>query len=97
MLAIITQLVASGILSIKRAAVGATFDPKHFFKALVTSSYFLLRKSAQNPSIHTVKLIKVNLKKNFVNISINNICTTIRVVKWVQQRGSPCSEEAKER
>ncbi len=49
MLAIITQLVASGILSIKRAAVGATFDPQISIQALVTSSFFLLRKSAQNP------------------------------------------------
>ncbi len=49
MLAIITQLVASGILSIKRAAQGATFDPEISIQALVTSSYFLLRESAQNP------------------------------------------------
>ncbi len=53
MLAIITQLVASGILSIKRAAQGATFDPESSIQALVTSSYFLLRESAQNPFIHT--------------------------------------------
>ncbi len=37
MLAIITQLVASGILSIKRAAVGATFDPKIFIQAYMQS------------------------------------------------------------
>ncbi len=37
------------VLSIKRAAVGATFDPKISIQALVTSSFFLLRKSAQNP------------------------------------------------
>ncbi len=43
-------------MSIIIAAQDATFDPEIF---LVTSSYFLLRKSAQNPFIHTV-----NTKKN---------------------------------
>ncbi len=53
MLAIITGLVASGILSIKIAAQGATFDPEISIQALVTSSYFLLRESAQKLFIHT--------------------------------------------
>ncbi len=43
--AIITQLVASGILSIKRAAVGATFDPKITVQ-LSNKLFFFLRKSA---------------------------------------------------
>ena len=47
------------VLSIKRAAQDATFDPENFIQALVTSCFFLLRKSAQNPFIHTV-----NTKKN---------------------------------
>ncbi len=64
MLAIITQLlVASGILSIKIAAQGATFDPKIFIQALVTSSYFLLRESAQNPFIHTAVMNTTNTQK----------------------------------
>ena len=47
----------------KRAAQDATFDPEIFIQALITSSYFLLRKSAQNPFIHTVNTKKIHRRE----------------------------------
>ena len=60
MLALITALVASGILSIKRAAQDTTFDPENF---ICNELFFLLRKSAQNPFIHTVNTKKIHRRE----------------------------------
>ncbi len=49
MLALITALVASGILSIKRAAQDATFDPENFIR---NELFFSLAQKRSEP-IHT--------------------------------------------
>ncbi len=56
MLALITGLVASGILSIKRAAQDATFDPEISIQALVTSSFISCTKTAQKPLKHMLNI-----------------------------------------
>ena len=72
-------------MSIKRADVGATFDPEISIQALVTSSYFLLRmqKRLRTHSLHTVNTPKYtqrerpftrsrNKKKKKKIIMVNN-------------------------
>ncbi len=49
MLAIITQLVASGILSIKIAAQGATFWPQNFHSSLSNELLFSLARKRSEP------------------------------------------------
>ena len=56
MLALITGLVTSGILSIKRAAQDATFDPEISIQALVTSSFISCTKTAQKPLKHMLNI-----------------------------------------